>query len=88
MDTANIVREIDAEIARLTSARKILASANSTNGASYSPKPAFHKKASASKPGSRISAAGRKRLSELMKQRWAERRKRAANRGKGGAKAA
>jgi hypothetical protein len=87
MDTAKIVREIDAEIARLTSARKILASVNSTNGASHRPKAASPKRVSASKPGSRISAAGRKRLSELMKQRWAERRRKAANR-KGAAKAA
>lgn len=28
--------------------------------------------------GSRLTAAGRKRLSELMKKRWAERRKKAA----------
>lgn len=30
------------------------------------------------KPGSRISAAGRKKISEMMKKRWAERRKQAA----------
>jgi hypothetical protein len=30
------------------------------------------------RPGSRISAAGRKKISEMMKKRWAERRKQAA----------
>jgi hypothetical protein len=31
-----------------------------------------------SRPGSRLTAAGRKKLSDLMKKRWAERRKAAA----------
>jgi hypothetical protein len=88
MDTASIVREIDAEIAKLTSARKILTSGNATNGASYRSQTAANKKAPSSKPGSRLTAAGRKRLSDLMKQRWAQRRKSAAGRRKGTAKAA
>jgi hypothetical protein len=36
----------------------------------------------------RLSAAGRKRLSELMKRRWAERRRKTSNRRNSGAKAA
>jgi len=89
MDTARIVREIDSEIARLTSARNILSSGNSTNDASYRARPASNKRTPASKPGgSRLTPAARKRLSDLMKQRWAERRRRTASRRKTGAKAA
>ena len=33
---------------------------------------------SAPRPGRGMSAAGRKRISEMMKKRWAERRKKAA----------
>jgi len=88
MDTASIVREIEAEIARLTSALKVLNSGNSTNVQSYRPKRVSNKTAPASKPGSRLTAAGRKRLSELMRQRWAERRKSAGGRRKGAGKSA
>ena len=88
MDTASIVKEIKAEIARLSSALTILSSGNSTDAQSYRPKRVLSKRAPVSKPGSRLTPAGRKRLSELMKQRWAERRRRAAGRRKGAAKTA
>lgn len=78
MDTASIVREIDGEIARLTSARKILTSANSNVYAGQHTRTASNRKAAGSKPSRGLTAAGRKRLSDLMKKRWAERRKKAA----------
>jgi hypothetical protein len=82
VDTAKIVRELDAEIARLTSARNIL----SKPGANTPPKRQAKRTAIARPPkakkASRLSAAGRKKLSELMKKRWAERRKKAAAKAK------
>jgi hypothetical protein len=78
VDTASIVREIDAEIARLISARKILSSANSTVHTLQRTRSTSNSRTGAMKAGSGLTAAGRKRLSELMKKRWAERRKKAA----------
>jgi len=76
MDTARIVRELDAEIARLTSARNLLAGSSNTQAKGrVGFGPARRAKA---KPGGRLTPAGRKRLSELMKKRWAERKKKAA----------
>jgi hypothetical protein len=80
MDTARMVRELDAEIARLTSARNLLAgSSNSQAKARVTVAPGKRAKA---KPGGRLTPAGRKRLSELMKKRWAERKKKAAAKAK------
>lgn len=75
MDTARIVREIDAEIAKLTSARNLLVGSNSSTHARRSGRGTSTRRATSAKRGNRLSAAGRKRLSELMKKRWAERRK-------------
>jgi hypothetical protein len=82
VDTASIVREIDAEIARLTSARKILGSANSTVQTRQRARSTSNSRTGAMKAGSGLTAAGRKRLSDLMKKRWAERRKKAAAKSK------
>jgi hypothetical protein len=80
MDTARIVRELDAEIARLTSARNLLAaSSNAQAKGRVKVGPVKHAKA---KPGRHLTAAGRKRLSELMKKRWAERKKKAGAKAK------
>jgi hypothetical protein len=82
VDTAKIVRDLDAEIARLTSARNIL----SRPGANTPPKRQAKRikiaRAPKAKKASRLSAAGRKKLSDLMKKRWAERRKKAAAKAK------
>jgi hypothetical protein len=43
---------------------------------------------SSRKSGGHLTAAGRKRLSQLMKKRWAERRRKASNGRKPAAKAA
>ena len=82
MDTAKIVRELDAEIARLTSARSILTGSSSSRRAPQHTRSMPSKRAVSAKPTSRLSAAGRRRLSDLMKKRWAERRKKAAAKSK------
>jgi hypothetical protein len=78
VDTAKIVQEIDAEIARLTSARNVLTGSNSSTHARRYTKGGSNRRATASKRGNRLTAAGRRKLSQLMKKRWAERRKKAA----------
>jgi hypothetical protein len=82
VDTAKIVHELDAEIARLTSARKILGgeSANARYNGRLTRSAA--RRTGSRKRRSGLTAAGRKRLSELMKKRWAERRKKAAGKAK------
>lgn len=80
MDTARMVRELDAEIARLTSARNLLAGSSNTQVKSRV-KVAPAKRATA-RPGRHLTAAGRKKLSELMKKRWAERKKKVAAKAK------
>lgn len=81
MDTAKIVHELDAEIARLASARKILAGGSAN--ARYNGRLGISAtRRTGRKRRSGLTAAGRKRLSELMKKRWAERRKKAAARAK------
>lgn len=82
MDTARIVKEIDTEIARLTSARDILTGPNSNTRAMRNTKTAPNRRVISTKPAHRLSAAGRKRLSDLMKKRWAERRTKAAEKSK------
>jgi len=75
LNTARIIQEINGEIARLVSARDILAKTDST--ARPRPSGGNHSMHRTAKRG-RLTAAGRKRLSELMKKRWAERRKKAS----------
>jgi hypothetical protein len=74
LDKQEIVKELKAERNRLDRAIAVLDGANDT-GATV----AIHEPSSngASVPRKRhgISAAGRKRLSVMMKKRWAERRK-------------
>lgn len=82
MDTARIVQEIDNEIARLTSARNILTASNSNSHTRPETRRAPSKRAASARPANRLSAAGRRKLSEMMKKRWAERRKKAAAKAK------
>lgn len=58
-----------------------------TKGRARATRPASTKPRSSSRKG-HLTAAGRKRLSELMKRRWAERRRKASNGRKPAAKAA
>lgn len=77
MQVNQILSEIDSEIERLQQARNILAGTTGTRGRkrgpSAAPKPA--KKRGGKR---RLSPEGRKRISEALKARWAERKKRAA----------
>lgn len=80
MQVDQILSEIDNEIERLQQARNILAGASGATttrrrgaSASASPKPA--KKRGGRR---RMSAEARKRLSDALKARWAERKKRTA----------
>jgi hypothetical protein len=67
MDIAGIVTELKKERARLDRAIAALdGGAPHSNGTAT----VVHKRR-----GSRLTPAGRKRLSEMMKKRWAERRK-------------
>lgn len=82
--TDSILEAIDQEIAKLTQARTLL-SANGSNGskstytgARRGPKPrsgvGISIAASAAPKKSSMTAEGRKRITEAMKKRWAERR--------------
>jgi nuclear transport factor 2 (NTF2) superfamily protein len=82
MNTARIVREIEAEIAKLTSARNILTTLNWNSRTKRKSKRASTSRAFYAKRANRLSAAGRRKLSEMMKKRWAERRKKVAARTK------
>jgi hypothetical protein len=77
LNTQEIVRELKAEIDRLQRAVAALDGANTTRTIAATAEPSSHG-ARASRRGHHITAAGRKRLSMLMKKRWAERRKRSS----------
>ncbi len=74
MDLERIVAELKTERDRLDQA--IAALEGKRTGAT--PKPAAPRAQKKSRRGHGLTAAGRKRLSEMMKKRWAERRKKNA----------
>ncbi len=67
---------IDEEMAEIQSQLKGNAAPGTTPVASASPRRLTAK--AQSRSGSRLTPAGRRKLSDLMKKRWAERRKAAA----------
>lgn len=79
MQVNEILAEIDREIERLQQARNLLAGspARRTGGrraaAPAAPKPETKKRGKR-----RLSAEGRRRISEALKKRWAERKKASA----------
>ena len=85
MDVSKIIAEIDAEIARLQSARVTIAGLSGSSLAVEKPRRGRPKGSvnavkavKAAKPAKRkrnLSPEGRKRIAEAMKRRWAERRK-------------
>ena len=79
MDTQRIVSELKAERNRLDKAITALDGASTTSAPVAVAKNVISMNA-AEEPKKRhhLTAAGRKRLSMLMKKRWAERRKRAS----------
>ena len=76
MNIAEIVSELKTERNRIDGAINALEGL-SPNGAANNHAPKHVQAAGAQKSGG-LTAAGRKRLSELMKKRWAERRKKVA----------
>ncbi len=74
MNTQEIVKELKAERNRLDQAIAALDGANTTEATLATDEQASEG-AHAPRKRHGISAAGRKRLSMVMKQRWAERRK-------------
>ena len=74
MDTQDIVKELKAERNRLDQAIAALDGTNTT-GATMATTETSGNGASSLRKRHRMSAAGRKRISVMMKKRWAERRK-------------
>ncbi len=75
MDIERIIRDIDAEIARLQSARNALTGISSRDGAARRSTNAVATR-QMRKPKRRVwSAAARKRQAEMMKARWVARKK-------------
>ena len=81
MEVTRIIAEIDAQIAKLQQARSLLAgtqiSRTSPGPGRGRPKGSKNSARSAAQKR-RLSAAGRKAISDAMKRRWAERRKQTA----------
>ena len=74
MDLEKIVAELEQERDRLNQAIAVLKQRSSPANPR---KTAGNGRGSVARQGRRLTAAGRKRLSELMKKRWAERRRKA-----------
>lgn len=76
MDTRRILTELRAERSRIDQAIAAIQGISSDGAVPRRGRPST-KTTSTSKPRRRrrMTAAGRKRLSEMMKQRWAERKK-------------
>ena len=77
MDTQEIVRELKAERTRLERAIAALDGANTSRAPVATHEPSNHG-ARAPRKRHHLTAVGRKRLSMLMKKRWAERRKKSS----------
>jgi hypothetical protein len=78
VEVSRIIAEIDAQISKLQQARTLLAGTTApTPGTGRRGRPKGSKNAStATAPHKRkLSREGRKRISDAMKKRWAERRK-------------
>ena len=73
MDTGRIVAELKRERDRLNLAIAALDGQEPKSAARTSAAP--NQAARSKRKGDRLTPAGRKRLSEMMKKRWAERRK-------------
>jgi hypothetical protein len=74
LDLEKIVTELEQERDRLSQAIAVLKQRNSPANPR---KTARNGRGSVARQGLGLTAAGRKRLSELMKKRWAERRRKA-----------
>ncbi len=74
MEVQRIIAEIDAQIAKLQQARSLLAGAAAPRGRGPG-RPKGSKNVSGTRRKHKLSAEGRRRISESQKRRWAERRK-------------
>lgn len=77
MEVSRIIAEIDAQISKLQQARALLAGTSAPAGRG---RPKGSKNAASATPSTKprkrkLSAKGRKSISDAMKKRWAERRK-------------
>lgn len=77
MQVDEILIEIDREIARLQQARDLLAGSTS-KGVARRSAPATPKPQTKKSGKRKLSAEGRRRISEALKRRWAERKKASA----------
>jgi hypothetical protein len=83
MQVSQILTEIDTEIARLQEARNLLAG----EGAGHRSRGVKRVETKAA-PRRKLTAEGRRKISEAMKRRWAERKKQSTGKAaKGAAKA-
>lgn len=76
MEVSRIIAEIDAQIAKLQQARELLSGA--AVKAKGPGRPKGSKNATSGRKRHKLSAEGRRRISESQKKRWAEQRKAAA----------
>jgi len=76
LDTGRIVAELKRERDRLS--RAIVALEGESPKATAKMSAVSNRTARSKKKGGRLTPAGRKRLSDLMKKRWAEKRKKAS----------
>jgi hypothetical protein len=75
LDLQKIVADLKGEMERIGKAIALLEQSAATKGRRGRKPGATASAASAKTSGRRLTPAGRKRLSEMMKKRWAERRK-------------
>lgn len=77
MQVNEILNEIDREIERLQQARNLLAGSTGAKAGRRGPRAATSAPAAPKKRGGkrRMTAEGRRRISEALKARWAERKK-------------
>ena len=72
VNTSEILAALDTEIARLRQARSLIAGASHTRGPG---RPPASSPPAASPQKHRVSAAGRKRIAEAQRKRWAAQKK-------------
>jgi hypothetical protein len=75
MEVSRIIAEIDSQIAKLQQARALLSGTTTTGRGPGRPKGSVSAKP---RRKHKLSAEGRRRISESQKRRWAERRKAAS----------
>lgn len=75
MNTKEIIEQIDSEISRLQQARKLLGGTDATDAKRGPGRPKKSDTVAVKPMRRKITAKGRKAISDAMKQRWAQKRK-------------